>query len=481
MTTKIVNPNIKFFTYKKNVPLNGGTLAFAPGRGYYAKPAATNPYAAPPRPAATPPVNPMAALTPAQIDANAGKLAQSVIDPQKAEIDRQRGIAQQRAKSDYAAITGFQTAAAGLMAQLGPEAQAAYERAANTEGQLGQGLATGAANDVAAGVASDKAFMDLHGQSGGPGPDTAALHDTLYSLNGRIPGDTFAEQGANAAKWGLAQAPIALNAGREELDARMYAARQEDDQYAQQLIQLAATYPAEKEKALQQLNQYELDKANYRLNQWQTHQQIAISKRSELAQEKAAGLTADYHKQEMKYKFASLKFQSHKAMAAAKAATAKGKTIDVQASKLLGHIVYKDGTEDKTIKVAQSGTNTPGGITAAKKVAAKTKAVTGAYEYATKLLGDPVKAKGGKGRYVARTSGVPLRATFPTIFPGGPRTTNNPKYAQREGGASGWQDAFSKTWAEIGGDVLVQDYGYTREQVTAWVRDALRRAGWKRK
>jgi len=475
-------PSVKFFTYKKQVPLKGGaTLAFTPGRGYYAKPAAANPYAPAVRPA-TPPPNSMAPQTAAQIDAQATTLANSVIDPQKVEIDRQRALAQARADSDYKAITGFQTAAAGLMAQLGPEAQAAYERAANTEGQLGQGLATGAANDVAAGVAADKAFMDLHGQSGGSGPDTAALHDTLYSLNGRIPGDTFAEQGANAAKWGLAQAPIALNAGREELDARMYAARQEDDQYAQQLIQLAATYPAEKAKALQQLNQYELDKANYRLNQWQTHQQIAISKRSELAQEKAAGLTSDYHKQEMKYKWASLKFQSQKAMAAAKAAAAKGKTIDVQASKLLGHIVYKDGTEDKSIKVAQGASaSTPGGITAAKKVAAKTKAVTGAYTYASKLLGDPVKAKGGKGTYVARTSGVPHRAVFPPSFPGGPRTTNNPKYAQRQGGASGWQDAFSKTWAEIGGDVLVQDYGYTREQVTAWVRDALRRAGWKRK
>jgi hypothetical protein len=287
--------------------------------------------------------------------------------------------------------------------------------------------------------------MKSQGQDGGSGPDTAALHDSVYSLNGRIPGDTFAEQGANAARWGLALPQIALNAGREELDARMAQARSDNDQYAQQLIQVAATYPGLKAQALQQLTQYELDQANFRLNAQHTARADALAARSERAQEKAAGISAEIRKGQQDLEWAKLRFQSRKELARAQAAAAKGKTIDVSASKLLGHVVYKDGTEDKSIKVQQSGSGA-----AASKARAHATAVRSAFAAATKLLGQPVKAApNSQGAYVARTSGVPSRAVFPPAFPGGPGTTNNPKYARRNSTASGWQDAYEKVW---GGD-----------------------------
>lgn len=494
MTSMIRNPAVKAFTYApgkapagkqaQEIKLQPGqTLAFQPGVGYYAKPAG-GPYGTPARPQApapaAPPPSPYAPLTPDQIDAQASAKAQAALTPQENEIRRQQALATANAQADETKITGLQTAAAGLMAELGPEQQAAYERAAQTEGQLGQGLATGVANDVQQRVAADTAFMQSQGQQGGTGPDTAALHDTVYDLNGRIPGDTFAEQGATAAAWGLAQAPIALNAGREELAARMAQAKTENDGYAQQLIQLAAQYPDQKAAALQQLNQYELDKANYRLSVTKTNADIASQKRqdalaarSERAQEKAAGITATINKQKLQYQYANLKFQTQKEIDKVKAS---GKIIDVGASKLVGHIVYKDGSQDPSIKVQQSAPS--GGLTASAKIRARTSANQTAFKEATTLLGKPVAApKGSKGAYVAKSG----TNSFPPAYPGGPRTTNNPRFAAHAGGASGWQDAFSKVWAAIDGDTLVQSYGYSKEQVTAWVTAALRRSGWKRK
>ena len=503
----------KFYTYapqaKTNKPLAtkpgtivlkpGETLGFQKGKGYYAKPAATvSPYAKPPaptggpgtRPSTPPPVDPFAARTAAQVDAAATAQAQAGFTPQQEEIRRQQALAQQNALLEADKIRGFGTAASGLLGQLAPQAQEAFLRSSRAEGELGQGLATGVAGEVADRVAADQAFAESQGQSGGSTIDTPALHDTVYDLNGRIPGDTFAEQGAAMTQWGLAQVPIQLNATREQLDARMAQARQDQDQYAQQLIQLAAQFPGLKAQALQQLNQYELDKANYRAGQVNDAAarkinagQLALQQRSERAQEKAAGINAANDTAALNYKWASLEFQTAKARAAAQAAAKKGKGIDVGASKLLGHIVYKDGTEDPSIKVKQTTSATDPAVKAkANRAKATATARVTAFKSATSLRGTPVAApKGSKGKYQAAPGqGWGKGGVFTPAYPGAPATTNNPERAARSGGAANYADAQSKVWALIDGDGLMSRYGYSKEQVNAIINDALRRAGWKR-
>ena len=510
-----------FKTYKAQVKLlPGQKVGFRKGRGYFADSggapapypgggpaepksgAGGNPYAPPVRPrvvtaAPAPPpasADPYAALSQSEIDRRAGELAQAGLTPQQEEVRRQQALAAKQARADEGAITGLQTASAGILAGLGPQAEQGFLDASKQEGALGQGLATGVQQDVASRVAADQTFAESQGQSGGSTIDPTALHDTVYGLTGEIPGNTFAEQGAAMNAWGLAQAPIALNAGREELDARMAQARQSNDEYAQQLIQLAAQYPGLKAQALQQLNQYEMDKATYRDNVRvhtediaHTRRSDALAARSERAQELAAHVNASNDAKALQYKWAALSFQTEKAMAAAKAAQAKGKRIDVQASKLLGHLVFQDGSEDPSIKVGQTG-SAADGKTRQKALATRakdtSKARKTAFDFATKLRGAPVKApKGSKGAYVAAPGqkyGVP-GGVFPPAYPGAPATTNDPDRAGRAGGASNYADAQSKVWAEIDGDGLMARFGYSREQVMAIINDGLSRAGWKRK
>ena len=511
----------KYFTYapqaRNNKPIApkpgaivlkaGETLGFKKGKGYYAKssPYAGTPPGVKPPPSGgpgtkpRPPINdPYAALPTATIDKRAGELAQAGLTPQQEEIRRQQAIAQRNAQADAAAIQGFQGASAEMLAKLGPQGLQGYLDASKEQGQLGQGLATGVRDDVAARVAGEQSFMQSQGQQGGAGPDTAALHDTVYALNGQIPGNTFAEQGAAANQWGLAQAPIALNAGREELDARMYAARQSNDDYAQQLIQLAAQFPGLKAQALQQLNAYEMDKANYReslVNDSATRKnnagQLALQQRSERAQEKAAGINAANDQKALSYKWASLEFQTAKARAQAQAEARKGGGIDVAASKLLGHIVYKDGTENPGIKVAKAA-DTATNKSKANRAKATSHARVTAFKFATTLRGTPTAApKGSQGKYIAAPGqkwGV-KGGVFPP-YPGAPigdsrdgngnGTTNDPKKAARSGGAASYAEAQQQVWGMIDGQNLMDTYAYSREQVMAIVNDAMRRAGWKR-
>jgi hypothetical protein len=452
--------------------------------------------------------DPYAALSQSEIDKRATDLANAALDPEKqAALEEQRKAAAQ-AKADELAMAGFSQAAANMLAGLGPQAEAGFLAASKQEGDLGQGLATGVQQDVASRVAADQAFAQSQGQTGGSNIDQAGLHDVVYGLNGQIPGDTFAEQGAAMNQWGLAQPAIALNAGREEISARMAQARTDNDTYAQKLLDIAAQFPDQKAQALQQLNQYEMDKANYRKSmadaaesKREFNANLALQQRSELAQERAAGLTAQKAADASAYKWASLEFQTKKQMDAAKAAAAKGHRPSPSLSKIYGHVVDANGkaildANGNQIRVAKSATaDGPQGKAIVNRTKATSKARVTAFNFATKLLGAPVKNKqrgtllGGKGAFIAdpKYAAIPPGkpgAVYHTRFgqPGDVATTDRPGRAAHDGaGAANYQDAATKVWAEIDGDGLMARFGYSREQVMAIVNDALRRAGWKRK
>jgi hypothetical protein len=505
--------NPHYSTYASAVKLAPGeVLHFQQGKGYYAapKPAAAAPvapfytdntaphYGTDPNtglPAKTPispkvkvtappppPVDPYAALTQAQIDARATTLAQAGLTPQQDEIRRQQAVAAAQATADEQAITGFRTAAGTILQGIAPQVGAGYEAAATEQGQLGQGMATGVRDDLAAAQAQDQSFAVSQGQTlGAETVNPNATHDVIYGLNGQIPGESLASQGAAAQAWAAEQPAISLNAGREELDARMAQARSTNDGYAQQLIQLAATFPGLKAQALSQLNQYEIDKANYRTSLLNAQTQAKAEKANEvlagIKQTTAAANTA----QEFQYKWAQLNFKSQQQ--AAKAAQA-GKTIDVGASRLLGHVVYKDGSEDTSIKVQQSTATTP--AQQAKRASAKASATasTSAYKVASSLYGKLVPNKnvgtltGGKGKYMADPSAKGA-GVFPPPYKNGPRTTNSLALAARTGqGAANYADAYAKTYAAIGGDALLAQ-GLSKEQVMTIVKKALRAAGWR--
>lgn len=508
MATTAYTPGAgQYSTYAAQVKLAPGeSLHFQTGKGYYAGPGApkgtplggnvqaiphdmrppvfkptvptgggkkmTPKAAAPPAP--TPPVDPYAALSPSAIDTEATTMAQGELTPQQAEIQRQAALAKAQALADEQAITGFRTAAGTILAGIAPEVSAGYTAAEQEQGQLGQGMATGVKDDLAAAAAKDQSFAESQGQSGGTSVDPNAVHDSIYALNGQIPGESLGAQGAAATALAAEQPAINLAAGREELDARLAQAHKDNDGYAQQLIQLAATFPDLKAKALAQLNQYELDKANYKRQLFDSQTQ----RRAEVANEKLAGIkttqAATNAANLQAYRVASigLRFKSQQDAAAARAA--KGKTIDVSASKLLGHIVYKDGTENSGIKVAQSGST---GAVATQRAISHSNST--AFKEATTLYGKPVSNKnvgtltGGKGKYIAAT-GARGKGVYAPAYKGAPATTDSLALAARTGqGAANYADALQKVLASIAGS------GLSQAQMVRIAKRMLKAAGWK--
>lgn len=522
MTTAYSPGAGKFSTLPKQVQLAPGqSLHFQTGKGYYAGPGApastplpaplsgTGPGGAsrlapqdkgykPPATVVAPkkkvvaaapaPViqgtDPYAALDHATLDQRASDIAQAGLTQQQAEIQRQAQLAKDQATADEAAITGFRDAQGKILAGIAPQVSAGFDTAEKEQGALGAGVGQHATDTLTAAQQTDADFAASQGQSGGSSVDAGATGSTLSTLGGVIPGEALGSEGAAETALAAEQPAIALDAGREELSARMAQAHKDNDGYAQQLIQLAATFPALKSQALTQLNQYEIDKANYRTSVYNAETQ----RKAENANEVLAGIktnaAAAKDAEEFKYKWAQLSFQNSKEAARAQAAASKGKTIDVGASRLMGHVVYKDGSEDTSIKVKQTTATSP----AQKAKVARQKSVqtarTTAYKTATSLLGKPVANKGvgtltgGKGKYLA-SSTAKGAGVYPPPYKNGPRTTDNLALAARTGqGAANYADAQQKVWAAIAGDSLV-DSGLSKAQVMSYVNAALRAAGWR--
>lgn len=484
----------------------GETLGYQPGKGYFAKPAVgvvgtpplavTNPPPArpgtpayvPPRTAVpTPPVSPFAPQTAAQIDAQASAEAQSQLTPQEQAIQQQQAQAAAQAKAQEDAITGFTAATGGLEAGIAPAVQGAYAQAEQEQGALGQGIGGQVGSDLQVAQDKDAAFAASQGQSGGETTSVPGISETVGMLQGDIPGTQIAAEGAAATTWAAEQPQIAIDAGREELDSRLAQAKTDNDQYATQLIQLAQTYPGLKAQALTQLNQYELDKANYRqsvtMNQNTLKNDAATRANNARAltdQEKTLKLDQDKANQTFTYQMAGLQFKSQ---TEANKAALLGKTIDVPASKALGHVVYKDGSQNTSIKVAQSGsTNTPQAKAATAMIGAKKTAVSEAIS----LRGKPQlsgKASptylGTHGKYIAAAKyrAIP-QGKSGAVYPDG--STNNPKRAAYSGDQYSYAQAQQLIFEKIGGQTLMSTYNLSREQVMAWVNAALSGAGWSK-
>lgn len=512
---------VRYYRYRQNVRIGANQmLHYAQGKGYYAGPATGGVQAArkgwapggnygydtggpltvvrggrvegssvfPAQPVRAPkkPVDPFGPLTTAQINARAAAEARGELAPQQAEIRRQQALAEREAEAQQSRIAAFSQASAQMLGEMAPEVSKGYSTAVQDIGDLSQGMSAGIRSDLSAQQAADAAYAAKMGQPTGSEISAAGVGDTTQMLTGVVPGSSLAGMGAAATEAAAAAPQVSLAAGRQELSRAMAAARTQRDDYAQQLIKLAAQFPGLKAQALDALNKYEIDKANYREAVRQNNRNYALQLRAELANEAAAsGLTPYQQAQldlankkyaaEYKYKYASLRFKTQQAADKAKAA---GKQIDVPMSRAVGYVYYKDGTFDKSIKVQQYRGGT--GDTHTKALVNKSKAVTAAnktaYETAVSLIGTPVPAKPGpghrhpQGRYIARPGAR-------GVFPDG--TTNDKKKAAKEGGVDLWKDAFAKIWAAIPADQLMAQFNLSQEQVTGYIKNQMRRAGWR--
>lgn len=460
--------------YKKNVKLGPGQVIHYQNGRYFAGP---------------PVVAPGMAATPESVlQKQAGAQATAALAPETAEIERQRALAAQRAKGDQAALTGLAQASAEMQKGIGPGMQQGFQNAATEIGDLAKGFSGALADRVATGNSDAVAFAQSQGAPVDKlGPDAAALGNTVYGLNGFIPGASLVEQGASANAWGQALPSITAAALRGDYTRAMAEAHAQDDQYAQQLIVTAAKYPQLRNDALTALRDYEMKKAGLRAdqsaaaeNKRQFNASNAIQKRAQALYEKQFGETKKQNAAMNTYRVGELVVANKRAQAQLINATRKGTKIDAAASKVVGHVVDVNGNDvlgknGKPIPVVPTGNKSVTGNRSKALSDARVKA----YDTGVSLRGDPIPNKEQRssrpGQYIAAPG---AKGVFPGKR-GQPATTNDPAKALRNGEVKTFADAMERAWAAVDGDGLMARYGLTRAQVRQQIRQALIRAGWK--
>lgn len=272
-------------------------------------------------------------------------------------------------------MQGLGQAAAEIMGRVGPGIQSGYDLAAKETAGLAAGFSSEAAARLKAALGASSAFIEEQapGSAPGGGVDAAALQDVLYALGGYIPAASLEAQGAAANRWGEVLPAIQALTTQQTYGAATAQAREDDKQYEEQLLQLAAKRPELRAQVLQELRQYELEKLNARLARGEAdlrerqfgveasleEKRLAIQRAAQSLYERQFGETVRSNQADEALEVAGLSIQSQKHAQAVKQAEAKGRQIDAAASKVRGFVVDKRGNfvldeSGKRIPVANS-------------------------------------------------------------------------------------------------------------------------------
>jgi hypothetical protein len=193
-------------------------------------------------------------LSEAQLRAKANQLTADVMRPQQQQLERE-------AATRNATIAATSKAAADLLASHAGITQGAYNQGAEELKSLGGGYSSAMAARVkGAQDAANEFVKSQGGDSQVPTVDPNALQDVAYHGGVNIPGSSLASQGAAATALDKQMADSNLSQGQWDL-------RQATQDQEKALLELAQQRPELHDKILQQLQDLEMSKLEFRLKQ----------------------------------------------------------------------------------------------------------------------------------------------------------------------------------------------------------------------
>lgn len=399
------------------------------------------------------------APAPGALEGQAGVNADTQINREKAEIERQRQIAAQRALEAVKMISGLGAAQGEMLKGIPQQVLDMRTQAGKDIAGIGGAVSTGVADRL--GAAQDEAGQFIQSQTGMEGGghelDVDAARKALYATTGSIPGQEQIEIGAASGMAAAGMPAVAARATQQEVVTRMAQAAAEDGEFRDKLIAAVAKRPELYQDALSEL--YEIEKAKFGIYEANKRlkldqQKLALETRAERANEKALGIKNQQANRTLKLRENELRLREKKYGLDVQKAEKAGRKIDAAASKVIGYVVDVNGdpvlnAEGKRIKVVQS---------AGDKAKQTRKDRMDAITEARSLRGKVVSADRDlhQGQYVARPGAK-------GVFPDG--STNDPSKALRRDGMS-FPDAVT---------YIVQKYGVSRSVARSWVIAS----GWK--
>jgi hypothetical protein len=348
----------QFYPRKQLVPIRPGyTLAHKPGRGYYAKPG-----------------GPLAPLSPAEIHRQADTRLAGIIDPQRQEIERQRQLASERALRDQQAMRDLGVTLADILRQSAPGMQAGYKQAGEAVSGLAGGYSQAAAERMRAVQAEREAAVAALAPGSAPSdaPSADSLQDALYALGGAIPGESLFAQGAAARRFGESLPAIEALRTQGAVRGAQRQAAEVDDEYAAELIQLAAKRPELRAQIVEELRKLELEKLQAAIQE----REMRVRESAQKLYESQFGAEQEERDFQRRYKVAQLSFDQKRHADALREQMAKGSKPNASLSKVYGYVVDANGRpildgKGRKIPVTKStGAKTPAERQAADKAKA---------------------------------------------------------------------------------------------------------------
>lgn len=180
------------------------------------------------------------------------QLVQSQIGPERQRLERERALAAERAKSRGEALQGFSGATAEILKGIAPATEQTYANAADRQSIFAKGFSDGLKLQQTQGAGEANALLAQQGSPQTIAGDTGAS-DVLYGLGGYIPASTLNREGA-AFTAAAQQLPVSeLARGKQDFTRSLVEGEEQQKQYGQQLIDLAAKAPGLKAQALTQV------------------------------------------------------------------------------------------------------------------------------------------------------------------------------------------------------------------------------------
>lgn len=440
----------RYFTYKNQVPLAGGaTLAFEPGKGYYAKPPAL---AMSPQP-----------KRPPTLVQQAGTQAQSAVDAETRPIKDAQAAYDAQAAQRRQAYVELAKAAAAAMSQIGPQLQAGYGRAASELGSIASPLSEGLRSRLADEQRANADFIrsQVQGADIPQGVDPNAVKDALLYGGAVIPSQQLEAEGLAGLDWGLEQPGIALAQGTENLRNLDQTISKDDADFASQLAAVVAKYPQLRDDALAALQKHQLD---VRAQALQERAQADIEKRLGITDANAKATIAERtrHDKALESAASTRNYLTQQGLKVRQAnvriSQAKLNSIDSSASRVAGYLVDRAGHPI----LSSNGQRIPVTRTSSASSSYQ-RAVIEAGKLAGKPSTNPDVGPASPGRYLAAPG-----ATGSDVYParaGFPATTSNAAKAQS-----------TRTMSFLTALRYLQDaYGISKTQA----RKALIAAGWR--
>lgn len=332
----------------------------------------------------------------------ANRQVRQSIAAQQAPIKTAQALADARAAAAQKAIQGFGLAGASILRDAAPLAGDAYRQAGQAESTMAAGFAGQTAQDVRNTVAQQQAMIDRLAPGGQmQAPNTEGMQNALYEGSGFIPGSSNEQQAANAITAASAQPGIQEGRTLQAVQGSVAQQAQDDQQYVQDMLDLAKQEPQLRTQIMQQLQANELAKRNAYVQQ---QAQNMVNRRFNVSAGQAQqriNIERQQGNARIALSKANLRLSQSRDRQAVRQALIQGHRIDSSASHARGYLVDRNGNPilgkgGKHIPVHEAsgsgsgGANTGPGSTSYKE----------AYRHATSSYIDPGLGTDGNGHKI---------------------------------------------------------------------------------